>query len=455
MNMKKNDIVELTVTGTNAEGSGVGRCQGVAVFVPMAAEGDRLEVQILKTAKTFAYGRIHKILAPSPHRIPVDCPAYAQCGGCVFRHISYAEETRVKRQRVVDALARIGGFPDLPVRDLIAAEDPDHYRNKAQIPVGPGSAGGVSLGFYAAHSHRVIPCASCLLQPAAFGACIRAFQDWARETKPEVYDETAHKGRLRHFCLRQAKGTGELMACVVVNAGGVPREADLVERLRKAAPELQSVIMNTNRDKTNVIWGKKCRTAWGKDTITDTLCGLRFHISPLSFYQVNHDQAERLYGIAADYAGLTGGQTVLDLYCGAGTIGLSMAGNAKKVIGVEIVPQAVEDAVANAALNGIENAEFLCADAAEAAKLLADRGERPDVVVLDPPRKGCDPALLHTVGADMAPRRIVYVSCDPATLARDVKILAALGYNPLEATPLDMFPRTSHVETVVKMEKAE
>lgn len=453
MEIQKNDRITLEITGMTAEGNGVGRYHGIAIFVPGSAVGDQLEIHVLKTARTHAFGKIYKIISPSPHRIPVDCPQFAQCGGCVYRHISYAEETRVKQQRIEDAFSRIGGFADLPVRPIIVAEEPNHYRNKAQLPIGNSANGGLSLGFYASRSHRIIPCSQCLLQPPKFAAAINAFQEWAAEAKPSVYDESSHKGRLRHFCLREAKGTGEVMACVVVNAGGVPNEADLTERLRRAVPGLKSVVINSNRERTNVIWGPKCRTAWGSDTITDTLCGLSFRISPLSFYQVNHDQAERLYEIAAQYAGLTGKETILDLYCGAGTIGLSMARNAQKVIGVEIVEQAVEDAAANAALNQIHNVEFLCADAAQAAHALAERGEKPDVVIVDPPRKGCSPSLLHTVAKKMAPQRIVYVSCDPATLARDVKLLNSIGYHPEEATPVDMFPRTAHVECVMVMSK--
>ncbi|WP_457943591.1 23S rRNA (uracil(1939)-C(5))-methyltransferase RlmD [Caproiciproducens sp. LBM24188] len=454
MQLKKNDSIELEITGYTAEGSGVGRYENIAVFVPLAAVGDRLRVKILKTAKTYAFGKLEQILSPSPDRVRQDCSQFAKCGGCVYRHIDYAAELRAKEQRVRDAVERIGGFRDLPIRSIVGSANPDHYRNKAQLPIGKAAGKGITLGFYASHSHRLIPCEECFLQPAAFTAAMRAFQEWALKTGEDVYNEATGKGRLRHLYLRQAGATGEIMVCVVVNGNGVHQEPELVELLRKNVPGLKSVIINVNRERTNVVLGKKCRTVWGEDTITDMLCGLKFHISPLSFYQVNRDQAERLYTIAGEYAGLTGGETLLDLYCGTGTIGLSMAKKAGKVIGVEIVEQAVEDAKRNAERNGIANAEFLCADAAKAADMLKNRGVRPDVVVLDPPRKGCDSSLIETV-VKMGPERVVYVSCDPATLARDLKIFAQQGYVPKELTPVDMFPRTSHVECVVLMSRVK
>lgn len=447
MELIKNQIIPLEISGYSAEGSGVGHFSGMAVFVPLAAAGDRLEVKILKVAKNYAFGKIEKIISASPDRIPADCPQFARCGGCVFRHISYAAELRAKQQRVQDAFERIGGIHSAVLRPILGAEKPDRYRNKAQLPIGRAPDGGISLGFYATHSHRIINCEECLLQPEEFTGAMRAFREWARKTDDEVYDEATGRGRLRHLFLRRAEATGEVMACVVVNGNGVHDEPGLTALMQKYVPGLASVVINSNREKTNVILGPKSRTVWGKDSITDELCGLRFRISPASFYQVNPRQTGRLYGTAAQYAGLTGSETVLDLYCGTGTIGLSMASKAARVIGVEIVPEAVEDAKKNAAENGVENAEFLCADAAEAAAELERRGVRPDVVMLDPPRKGCDAALIGTV-CSMAPSRVVYISCDPATLARDLKLFAQEGYLLREATPVDMFPRTAHVECV-------
>ena len=451
MELKKNDMIELDITGYTTEGSGVGHYRDIAIFVPLAASGDKLGVKILKTAKTYAFGKIDKILVASKDRIPVDCAQFSQCGGCVYRHISYAAELHAKQQRVQDALERIGGFHDVVLNPIVGAEHPDNYRNKAQIPI--GRAGGeISMGFFASHSHRIIQCSECLLQPQAFTVAMNAFQEWAGQSGEDVYDEETGKGRLRHLYLRQAGATGEIMVCIVVNGNGVHFEPQLVEILQRDVPGLKSVIINVNREKNNVVLGKKCRTVWGSDSITDTLCGLKFNISPMSFYQINRDQAERLYTLAGEYAGLTGTETLLDLYCGTGTIGLSMAKKAGHVIGVELVEQAVEDAKKNAELNGIENAEFLCMDAAKAASMLSNRGMKPEVIVIDPPRKGCEVALIETV-AKMAPKRVVYISCDPATLARDLKLFSAKGYQPQVITPVDMFPRTAHTEVVVLLER--
>lgn len=448
----KNEVLPLEVTGYTAEGSGVGHAGGAAVFVPGAAVGDTLQVRILKTAKTYAYGKIESVVSPSPDRVAPGCPGFGRCGGCVFRHITYAAECRAKEQRVRDAVRRIAGLDPALVRPIAAAPAPDRYRNKAQFPLGLDGQGNLTAGFYAPHSHRIVPCADCLLQPPAFTAAIEAVRQWHRETGDSVYDERTGKGRLRHLYLRAAMAQGGVMACLVVNGNGVHREDRLTALLRERVPGLCSVVINSNRAQTNVVLGPACRTVWGEDALTDTLCGLRFSISPHSFYQVNRDQAERLYGLAAQYAGLTGRETLLDLYCGTGTIGLSMAARAKRVLGVEVVPAAVADARENARRNGIRNAEFRCADAAQAAAQLRAQGLCPDVVVLDPPRKGCGEALVRTV-AGMAPARVVYVSCDPATLARDLKIFDACGYVLREATPVDMFPRTAHVETIALLQR--
>lgn len=452
MLLKKNEIVEIEITGMTAEGSGVGRVEGIAVFVPGAAAGDRLKVRILKTAKTYAFGKIEEILEPSPERIESDCPCSAQCGGCAFRHITYTGELRAKESRVRDAIERIGGLQNPDIRPIVGAEHADGYRNKAQIPVGQDKQGNLIAGFYANHSHRIVQCNRCALQPKPFEQALDTFLEWARQNGESAYDETTHKGKLRHLYLRMAEGTGEVMVCVVVNGNGLKGEDSLAALLRERVDGLKSVLINSNREDTNVVLGRRFRTVWGQDFLTDRMCGLQFRISPLSFYQVNHAQAQRLYALAGEYAGLTGKETVLDLYCGTGTIGLSMAGRAGRVIGVESVAQAVENARENAALNSIENAEFLCMDAAEAAQLLVQRGEHPDVVVLDPPRKGCAPELIRTM-ADVAPSHIVYVSCDPATLARDLKLFRELGYAAGPITPVDLFPKTKHVECVVLLQR--
>ncbi len=452
LSIRKNEIVPLEITGMTAEGCGVGRFRDMAVFVPYTAIGDAVEVKILKAAKTYAFGKTETLVTPSPDRIESDCAYFTKCGGCAYRHMTYEAELRIKEQRVRDALVRIGGFFDLTVSPIIRAEQPDHYRNKAQLPIGMGKDGAMTMGFYANRSHRIVDCRSCPLQPRSFMQAMEAFRDWALTGGNDVYDERTGKGRMRHLYLREAGATGEVMACVVVNGNGLHHEDMLVKALRERVEGLKSVVINTNRAHTNVILGKKCRTVWGSDTIQDTLCGLTFHISPRSFYQVNRVQAERLYALAKAYAGLTGNELLLDLYCGTGTIGLSMADKAAKLIGVEVVEAAVENARKNARVNGIENAEFICGDAAKAAQLLEQQGLRPNVVVLDPPRKGCGQTLVAAVCA-MAPDRVVYVSCDPATLARDLKWFTQGGYVPKEVTPVDMFPRTAHVETVALLEK--
>ncbi len=454
MELKNGQIVTVSITGYTSEGYGVGKYEGMAVFVPRAAAGDRLKVKIQKAARNYAYGKIYSILEPSRDRIAPGCPQYGRCGGCVYRHITYEAELRAKQRKVQDALERIGGFHFAVLKPILGSDRSENYRNKAQLPVGEGQNGEIQLGFYAARSHRIINCEECRLQPPEFTAAMEAFRRWEKKTRDSVYIEETGKGRLRHLFLRKAEKTGEIMVCVVVNGNGVHDEPGLVELLRENVPGLKSVIINSNREKTNVILGSRCRTVWGQDFITDELCGLRFRISPLSFYQINPRQAEKLYGVARTYAGLTGKETLLDLYCGTGTIGLYMARDAARVIGVEIVPQAVEDAKRNALENGINNAKFFCTDAPKAAKLLKERGLVPDVVVLDPPRKGCQEELIDEISV-MAPSRVVYVSCDPATLARDLKRFALRKYKTMEVTPVDMFPRTAHVETVVLMSRVK
>ncbi len=450
--MQKNETVQAEITAISAEGNGVCRVEGMAVFVPGTAAGDRCEVRITKVLKKYAFGRLERLLSPAPCRVEPRCPVAKQCGGCVFQHIGYGEELRVKAQRVRDALDRIAGLPDLPLEPILPAPSPERYRNKCQLPVGLDREGHLTLGFYAVHSHRIVDTAACLLQPEVFDRAAAAFRAWHAESGETVYDEEKHVGALRHLFLRVGETSGEVTVCVVANAKQLREEARLIALMREDVPGLAGVLLNVNTARTNVVLGPETRVLWGKETVTDTLCGLEFEIAPHAFFQVNRAQAERLYEKAAEYAGLTGGETLLDLYCGAGTIGLSMARRAKKVVGVEIVPAAVENARENARRNHIKNAEFLCADAAEAAKALLARGERPDVVVLDPPRKGCDEALVAAV-AKMRPARVVYVSCDPATLARDLTRFAALGYRAEKAAPVDMFPRTAHVECVVKMDR--
>ena len=446
--LKKNNVIRLDITGFTSEGGGVGHENGLAVFVAGAAAGDTVECRIIKAKPNYAVGRLQHILKASPDRVQPDCPVFGRCGGCAFRHITYEAELRLKQQRVEDAFRRIGHI-DTPLSPIRGAAETDRYRNKTQTPVAMAN-GRLLTGFYAPFSHRVVDCKNCLLQPEPFSKLLSAVARWAEKHKIPVYDETTGKGLLRHVYLRRGDATGEIMACLVINGDGVYREQELVKALKAASPDVKTVLLNINTADTNVILGEKNRVLYGDGAIEDELCGMRFRISPHSFYQVNPAQARRLYEQAAAFAAPEGTKTLIDLYCGTGTIGLTMAKRTERLIGVEIVPEAIEDAKINAKLNGVTNAEFLCADAAKAAKTLAERGIKPDAVVVDPTRKGCDPAVLQTV-ADMAPARIVYVSCDPATLARDCAVLKDLGYEVREIVPFDLFPRTAHVECVTLM----
>ena len=452
MILKKNDIFEAEIIDYTSEGSGICRIEGIAVFVPDTAVGDRAEIRIVKTAKNYAFGRLEKIISPSAERCQPDCGIFRKCGGCTFRHISYDAELDFKQKRVTDALTRIGGVKKDLITGIVGSDKISGYRNKAQLPLCNDPDGRIRAGFFAPRSHRVIPLTECALQTPVFNRAAEIFLEWANSRSLSVYDEREHKGVLRHLYLRSAEKTGELMVCVVANADSLPGEDELVGMLRESLPGLKTVVLNINKDKTNVIVGKKCRSLWGEGYITDELCGHSFRISPLSFYQVNRDQAERLYGIAGELAGISKHETLIDMYCGTGTIGLSMASKVKKLIGVEIIPQAVEDAKKNAAANGITNAEFICADAAVAAAQLRADEIKADCIVLDPPRKGCSAELIETV-VSMSPKRIVYVSCDPATLARDISIFTKHDYNVQKAVPVDMFPRTAHVETVCLLSK--
>ena len=453
MKLEKNNIVPLEITAMTSDGSGIGKIDGMAVFVPLTAVGDKIDAKIVKVAKNYAFGIVDKLLEPSPDRVQSDCPYFNKCGGCVYRHMTYESECKIKESRVRDAIERIGGLPGFTIEPIMSAENRLHYRNKAQLPLGLDRDGKLTMGFYAKHSHRIIDTAECLLQPKVFTSVMEVFRSWFEKFGDTVYSEENHRGVLRHLYIRQGEDTGEIMVCVVINSKTLKNADKLAEMFREAVPAVTSLIININEDNTNVILGEKCYKVFGADTISDRLCGLKFHLSPLSFYQVNRNQAERLYKKAEEYAALTGAESVLDLYCGTGTIGLSMAHKAKKLIGVEIIPSAIENAKVNALENGIANAEFICGDASKAAEILRERGEKPDVVILDPPRKGCDPTLIDTV-VKMAPKKIVYVSCDPATLARDIKLFTAEFYKLEKLTPCDLFPATAHVESVALMTSA-
>lgn len=443
--VKEGERHTVTVENWASDGSGVARIGSLAVFVKGGIPGERCVIEIEHVGHSAAWAHITELLEPSPACIVPDCPHFGTCGGCQLRHMDYETELAFKRQKVSDALRRIGGL-DVDVPPVLGAAERSHYRNKAQFPVGPGPR----VGFYRERSHAVVDVDGCALQSPAANALANALRTWMREHNVPAYDEKSRKGLVRHLFVRSSANR-DCLAAVVVNGKGLPFEAELVETFRAAAPPLVGVVLNENRRDTNVILGSGWRTLWGASTLPDTLRGVTFRLSVPAFYQVNHTQTEVLYALAEEFAALTGEERLLDLYCGTGTIGLTMASKCKSLLGAEIVPQAVEDAKENAARNGVKNARFVCADAAEVAAELARTGEAIDVAIVDPPRKGLSPDVVESL-LKIAPKRIVYVSCDPATLARDLKPLTA-SYTVEKVQSVDLFPRTFHVETVCLLTK--
>ena len=441
---REGQLCRLVIDGYASDGAGVARLDGMVVFVQGGIRGEACDVRLTHVGRSALWGRVEEVVNPSPARIFPRCLHYTKCGGCQFRHMNYAEELEAKRIRVEDALRRLGGA-EIHVSAILGAEQVDRYRNKAQFPV----AKGPRIGFYRPRSHDVIDVDDCLLQGEAAARLRGAVKEWMAEYSIPAYNERTFTGLVRHVYVRTNRA-GRSLCCLLVNGRGVPREVELVRALRRAEPNLAGIVLGVNEKHNNVILGDSYRTLWGEDFLSDTLCGLTFRLSVPSFYQVNPAQTEVLYGKALEFAGLTGAETVLDLYCGIGTISLVMARKAGMVWGAEVVPQAVDDAIANARRNHIENARFLCADAGEAARYLEGEGVRPDVVCVDPPRKGLAEDVVDTI-ADMGPERVVYVSCDPGTLGRDVKRFAGRGYTLKKAVAVDMFPRTAHVETVVML----
>ena len=446
--LEKNRIYRAHIDGYSSEGLGIARIDGQVVFVHGAVRGETCDVLVMKVLKNTAFGKIAALAEPSPARRQPDCPYYGRCGGCDFRHMSYEEELWAKRARVQDALTRIGGA-EVTVEEILGAEQPLHYRNKSIYPISPAG----EVGFYRARSHQVVHVEHCLIQKPEADALAQAVRDYIARFQVEPYNEATGRGLLRHLYVRTSC-RGESLACLLVNGSRLPHEQELVDMLRAAAPGVCGVVLGENTRRGNAILGDRYRTIWGRDYLTDTLCGLELRLSVPSFYQVNHDQAQRLYEKALEYAGLTGRELAVDLYCGAGTITQVLARRARHVIGGEIVPEAIRDAEDSARRNGVENVEFLCGDASRLAAELRQRGLRPDVICVDPPRKGLAPDVVEAA-ASMRPGRIVYVSCDPATLARDVARFAPLGYCPVRACAVDLFPGTAHVETVVLLSKGE
>ena len=457
MPLQKNQILTLRIERLSSDGSGVAHsADGEAVFVPCTAPGDEARVRIVKDCGRYAFGILDELLTPSPDRIPVDCPVAGPCGGCSLRHLDYAAELRAKQESVLDAFRRIGGL-EVPVLDILPSPDVDRYRNKVQFPVGIDKNGVPCIGFYAGRTHRIVPCPDCKLQPGMLNEIGNALCTFFAQQGIRPYDEQSGKGLVRHIFLRRGAHSGQIMVCLVCTRAKLPHVEQLCTALREQFPAISTILLNVNAKNTNVILGSENHILYGPGYIEDTLCGVPVRLGPLSFYQVNTLAAERLYGVAAQYAQLTPDDTLLDLYCGMGTIGLSMAEQCRELIGVEIVPEAIESAKANAARMGkavAAKSRFFCADAGQAATQLAAEGLHPDIVMLDPPRKGCDEATLSAV-VRMAPRRVVYVSCNPATAARDAAWLEQNGYHAEKVQPVDLFPRTKHCECVIALSKGE
>ncbi len=446
--MRKNDIFEIEITGMTDDGRGVGRLNGMAVFVPYVVVGETVRVLLIKITKTYAVGKLIEVLRPSPHRVKSECSAFYKCGGCALMHMSYEKELEFKRSKVKDCIERIGGFKNFEPCDIVPSPKSSRYRNKSQFPVTPEG-----IGMFAAHSHRLVESDDCLIAGENCRAVIKAVKYWMKSRGISAYDERSGEGLVRHVCVRQAD-SGTLVT-IVTSKTALPEADALVDELKNACPDLSGVVQNINPKNTNVILGSENRIIYGSPYLIDNIGHVKFRISPMSFYQVNRAQTERLYSIAEEFAELKGHETLLDMYCGIGTIGQFMARGAKKIIGVEYTPQAASDARENAELNHVKNAEYYCGKAEYVISDIIKKGERPDIAVLDPPRKGCDIKLLNALSEIPTLKKIVYISCKPSTLARDMKILNDLGFKPKKATPVDMFPRTPHVETVVLMSRVK
>ena len=447
----KNDIVTIEITDITLEGMGVGKTEeGYVLFVPGSAPGDIIKAKILKVLASYGYAKIEEIISPSRDRIEVDCPVFAKCGGCVFRHISYEKELEIKKNLVDAQFERIGGL-DIRCDGITPSPEVCGYRNKAQFPVGCDEK-GLYFGFFAQHSHRIIKCENCALHPAFYTDILAAIKKWGDRYKISAYSEETKQGLLRHVYIRDGRASGEIIVCLVAT-GNTPKTKELTSALLAANPNIVGIVLCINKKEGNEILSDNFRVLHGKGYMTDTLCGVEFDISPRSFYQVNHDGAEKLYGIAAEYAALTGSETIIDLYCGTGTIGLSMANKASRLLGIDIVEKSIECARENAAANNVENAFFVATDAGKSENIRKAAEKHgfslsASTVIMDPPRKGSTPELLGFLAAEKV-KKIVYISCNPDTLARDAATLLSLGYTMSEVTPVNMFPRTGHVESVV------
>lgn len=444
--VQKNEYIELTFSDLTHEGDGVGKINGFPIFVPYGLPGERAKVKIVKVKKNLAYGRLIELYEKSDDRVEPPCEVFYQCGGCQIQHMTYERQLEMKRKQVQDVMNKIAHMPDVPVHPTIGMDEPWSYRNKAQMPVAMKD-GRVLTGFYQKRSHNIIQMDTCPVQNKANDRILREMRGIIEDLQIEPYDEIKHKGVIRHIVVRSGYHTGEIMVVVVTNTKELPKKGELIDRIRELDSNIVGIVHNINPKRTNVIMGQESKLIWGKDVIIDKIGDLEFEISAHSFFQVNPEQTEKLYEQTLKYAQLTGKETVIDAYCGIGSISLFLAQHAKKVYGVEIVPQAIDNAKENAKRNGLTNVEFYVGEAEKVMPWWRAQGLRPDVIVVDPPRKGCDEALLRAM-IEMEPERIVYVSCNPSTLARDLRILAEGGYETKEIQPIDMFPQSSHVECV-------
>lgn len=451
VNIEKNKDYIVTIENYGHEGEGVAKVQGFTVFIAGALKGEVVKVKIIKVNKNYGVGKLLEVIEASEKRVEPVCGAYKRCGGCNLQHYSYEEQLNFKTERVKNVISRIGKLEDVIIHNSLGMETPYNYRNKVQLPVG-ATGEEILVGFYAPRSHDIINMNKCYIQDEVGDQVIALTKQWMKKFKISPYDEKSHSGIVRHIMVRKGFKTGEIMVVLVTRSEDFPHKQEFIDLIKENITRVVSIIQNINKEKTNVILGLKSLTLWGQDHISDYIGEFKFNISPLSFFQVNPVQTEVLYGKALEYAGLTGEEMVFDAYCGTGTISLFLSKKAKKVYGVEIIPEAIENAKENARANGVTNAEFIVGKSEEEIPRLIAQGIKADVVVVDPPRKGCEESLLKAL-AEIKPRRIVYVSCDPATLARDLGLLDGLGYKTLEIQPVDMFPQTSHVECVALIEK--
>ncbi len=447
--VQKNDYIDVMFEDLTHDGAGVAKVDGYPLFVPNALPGERAQVKVTKVNKGYGFGRLMEIYEESPHRVVAPCPIYKECGGCQLQHLSYQGQMLAKEKQVRDVLTRIGKLEDVKVHPVLGMSEPWRYRNKAQVPIGEHE-GGLIGGFYQQRSHQIIDMKECLIQQEKNDEVVQTVKEICAKYGVRAYDEGRHKGELRHIMARHGLVTGEVMVVLITRTNELPNRKKITEEIAASIKGIKSIVHNVNPKKTNVIFGDVTRVIWGEEVIYDYIGDIKFAISARSFYQINPEQTKVLYEKALEYADLSGEESVIDAYCGIGTISLFLAQKAKKVFGVEIVPEAIEDAKRNAALNGITNAEFAVG---EAEKVIPDwykEGNQADVLVVDPPRKGCDEALLQTI-LSMKPKKVVYVSCNPATLARDLRILEDGGYKTEEVQPVDMFPQTMHCEAVAKI----